>query len=97
MTEDAATLLTVWRSELRQLVRSQLQILLEQRNFEGAKIILGPVQPVDIAEAIEELPETLQVIAFRLLNKAEAIEVYEQLDPSVQQSLIQDFRGSRSD
>ena len=96
MTEDAATLLTVWRSELRQLVRSQLQILLEQRNFEGAKIILGPVQPVDIAEAIEELPETLQVIAFRLLNKAEAIEVYEQLDPSVQQALIQDFRDQEA-
>ena len=79
-------------SELRQLVRSQLQILLEQGNLEGAKALLVPVQPVDIAEAIEGLPESIQVIAFRLLSKAEAIEVYEYLDSAVQQKLIQEFK-----
>jgi magnesium transporter len=79
-------------SELRQLVRSQLQLLLEQRNLEGAKALLLPVQPVDIAEAIEELPESMQVIAFRLLSKAEAIEVYEYLDSGVQQALIEKFK-----
>jgi magnesium transporter len=77
--------------ELRQLVCSQLKILLEQKNWEGAKAILVPVQPVDIAEAIEELPETMQAIAFRLLAKDEAIAVYEYLDVSVQQVLLQDF------
>ena len=79
-------------SELRQLVRSQLKILLEQSNLEGAKALLVPVQPVDIAEAIEGLPESMQVIAFRLLSKTEAIEVYEHLDSAVQQSLIQEFK-----
>ena len=83
------------RQELRQLVRSELKILLEQENWEGAKIILQPVQPVDIAEAIEGLPETMQALAFRLLAKDEAIAVYEYLDPSVQQVLLQDF--SRQD
>jgi magnesium transporter len=33
----------------------------------------------------------MQVIAFRLLSKAEAIEVYEYLDSAVQQSLIEQF------
>jgi magnesium transporter len=80
------------RSELRQLVRSQLQLLLEKGNLEGAKALLVPVQPVDIAEAIEGLPESMQVIAFRLLSKAEAIEVYEHLDSPVQQALIQKFK-----
>jgi magnesium transporter len=80
------------RSELRQLVCTQLQILLEQRNLEGAKALLIPVQPVDIAEAIDGLPESMQAIAFRLLSKAEAIEVYEHLDSTVQQALIQKFR-----
>lgn len=79
-------------SELRQLVRNQLELLLEQGNLEGAKALLVPVQSVDIAEAIEGLPESMQVIAFRLLSKAEAIEVYEYLDSSVQQSLIQEFK-----
>ncbi|MBW4648274.1 MAG: magnesium transporter [Kastovskya adunca ATA6-11-RM4] len=80
------------RNELRQLVRTQLQMLLEQNNFQGAKALLVPVQPVDIAEAIEGLPETMQAIAFRLLSKAEAIEVYEYLDSSVQQALVEEFR-----
>ena len=78
--------------ELRLLVRSQLELLLESGNLEGAKSLLIPVQPVDIAEAIEGLPEATQLIAFRLLSKAEAIEVYEYLSTDVQQSLIQEFK-----
>ncbi len=82
----------VSRQELRELVRSQLERLLEQQNFQGAKALLVPVQPADIAEAIEGLPDTMQAIAFRLLSKNEAIEVYENLDTSVQQALIEDFK-----
>ena len=73
-------------------MRSQLQALLEQGNLPGAKALLVPVQAPDAAEAIEGLPETLQVIAFRLLPKGEAIEVYEYLDSSVQQALVQEFK-----
>jgi magnesium transporter len=83
---------TISRQELRELVQAQLKILLEQNNLEGAKALLVPVQPADIADAIEGLPETSQVIAFRLLPKAEAIAVYEHLDTTVQQSLIQEFK-----
>ncbi len=93
MTENLIPLQTISRSEIRQLVRTQLQMLLEQGNLQEAKQVLIPVQPVDIAEAIEGLPEAMQVIAFRLLSKAEAIEVYEYLDSSVQQSLIEEFKS----
>ncbi len=80
------------RRELRDLVRNQLQALLEQRDLQGAKAILKPVQPADIAEAIEGLPEAMQVIAFRLVSKDEAIEVYEHLDSGVQQALVEEFK-----
>lgn len=80
------------RKKLLQLVRSQLQLLLESGNLEGAKAILIPVQVADIAEAIEGLPEAMQAIAFRLLSKDEAIEVYEYLSPQVQQALLEDFQ-----
>jgi magnesium transporter len=80
------------RTELRDLVRAQLQVLLEQDNLQGAKSLLIPVQPPDIAEAIEGLPEAMQAIAFRLLSKNEAIEVYEHLDSSIQQSLLEEFK-----
>ncbi len=93
MTENTTPLQTTSRSELRQLVCSQLKMLLEQGNFQGVKALLVPVQPVDIAEAIEGLPQSMQVIAFRLLAKDEAIEVYENLDSSVQQSLVQEFKA----
>ncbi len=86
------TLQDVSRRELRELVRSQLQALLEQNDLQGAKAILVPVQPADIAEAIEGLPEAMQAIAFRLLSKGEAIEVYEYLDSSIQQALIEEFK-----
>ncbi|MEM8777957.1 MAG: magnesium transporter [Cyanobacteria bacterium P01_G01_bin.49] len=92
MDEKATAIQSSSRNELRQLVRDQLQLLLEQGNLEGAKALLVPVQPVDIAEAIERLPESVQLIAFRLLVKGEAIAVYEQLDSSVQQSLIEQFK-----
>ncbi|MGC9524867.1 MAG: magnesium transporter [Limnospira sp.] len=95
MTENnqtSASLATLSRKELRELVRSQLQVLLERGDLQAAKTILVPVQPADIAEAIEGLPETMQVIAFRLLSKDEAIEVYEHLDSSVQQSLCEKFK-----
>ena len=73
-------------------MRSQLQALLEQDNYQGAKALLVPVQPADIAEAIEGLPDAMQAIAFRLLSKSEAIEVYENLDSSIQQTLFEDFK-----
>ncbi len=89
---STTTLQDISRRELRDLVRSQLQALLDQNDLQGAKAILVPVQPADIAEAIEGLPEAMQAIAFRLLSKGEAIEVYEHLDSSIQQALIEDFK-----
>lgn len=91
-TEQATSTASFSRKELRELVRSQLQALLEQNNYQGAKALLVPVQPADIAEAIEGLPEAMQAIAFRLLSKSEAIEVYENLDTSIQQALVEDFK-----
>lgn len=81
------------REELRDLVRSQLQIFLEQGNLKDAKLLLVPVQAVDVAEVIGELPENLHAIAFRLLPKDEATEVYEHLDRSVQQALLEEFKN----
>ncbi|MBD2502071.1 magnesium transporter [Anabaena azotica] len=87
------TLGDVSRRELRDLVRTQLRMLLEAGDLQGAKAILVPVQPADIAEAIEGLPETMHALAFRLLSKDEAIEVYEYLDYSVQERLIAELKS----
>ncbi|WP_427159776.1 magnesium transporter [Aliinostoc sp. HNIBRCY26] len=83
----------VTRRELRDLVRTQLRMLLEAGDLQAAKSILIPVQPADIAEAIEGLPEAMHALAFRLLSKSEAIEVYEYLDYSVQERLIEELKS----
>lgn len=67
--------------------------MLAQNNLPGAKALLVPVQPADIADAIEDLPPQMQAIAFRLLSKDEAIEVYEHIDTSVQQLLIEELKS----
>jgi magnesium transporter len=81
------------RAELQEIVRSQLESLLQQSNLEAAKAILTPVQPADIADIIETLPSRLQVMVFRLLSKDKAIQVYEYLDTSVQEALLKDFNN----
>ena len=75
------------------VVAQQLESMLASGNYDAVKMLLEPVQPVDIAEAIGSLPRTLQALAFRLLSKDEAIEVYEYLDPAVQQSLLERLRS----
>ena len=79
---------------LAELLTQQLKGLLEAGNYDGVKLLLQPVQEVDIAEAIGGLPRTLQALAFRLLPKNEAIEVYEYLEPSVQQTLLERLRSN---
>jgi magnesium transporter len=76
-----------------EVVARQLEALLEVGNYDGAKLLLQPVQEVDTAEAIGSLPRTLQALAFRLLPKDEAIAVYEYLDAAVQQTLLERLRS----
>ena len=68
--------------------------LLTAGNYDAVKQLLEPEQPVDAADAISNLPTLQQAIAFRLLPKDEAIEVYEYLEPDVQQSLLERLRSS---
>jgi magnesium transporter len=78
---------------LAEMVASQLKALLEAGNYDGVKLLLRPVQEVDAAEAIGNLPRTLQALAFRLLPKDEAIAVYEYLPVDVQQTLVERLRS----
>ncbi|MDF5727730.1 MAG: magnesium transporter [Rhizonema sp. PD38] len=52
------------------------------------KIDLNRLQPVDAGEFITQLPQQQRAISFRLLNKRQAIHVFEYLPGEVQQELI---------
>lgn len=79
-------------TELRRIVGEQLKLFIAQRDYEGAKALLVPVQPVDVAEAIGGLPKAMQLVAFRLLPKKKAVEVYEHCSKAVQEALIAEFQ-----
>ncbi len=49
---------------------------------------LNSLQPVDVGEYIAQLPSKQRAIAFRLLNKHQATDVFEYLPPEVQEELI---------
>ena len=84
---------TVELELVAEVVSQQLESMLSVGNYDAVKLLLKPVQPVDIAEAIGNLPTNLQALAFRFLGKDEAISVYEYLDSATQQSLLRLLRS----
>ncbi|MBD2625572.1 magnesium transporter [Trichormus variabilis] len=69
---------------LTQDVRNSLDIA----DLNQLKCDLNCLQPVDVGEYISQLPEKQRAIAFRLLNKDQAIDVFEYLPTEVQEELI---------
>lgn len=92
-TNTQSSQATIPRQEIRDLVRAQLENLIAQNNLAGVKTLLTPVQPTDIAQAIEGLPENIQLVVFRLLGTEDAIAVYEQFNPITQKYLCEQFQS----
>lgn len=62
--------------------------LLDIADLNQLKSELNRLPAVDVGDYITELPPERRAIAFRLLNKAQAIDVFEYLPPEVQEELI---------
>ena len=64
-------------------------------NFNRLKLELSHLPAVDVGDYIAELPTARQAIAFRLLNKDQATDVFEYLPPEVQESLIDSLQATQ--
>ena len=62
-------------SELAEVVAQQLKTMLSAGSYDSVKMLLQPVQPVDIAEAIGNLPRTLQALLAEVRRLRDAEEV----------------------
>ncbi|MDF5709272.1 MAG: magnesium transporter [Nostoc sp. S4] len=62
--------------------------LLDATDLSQLKWDLNQLQPVDVGEFITQLPEKQRAIAFRLLNKNQATDVFEYLPTQVKEELI---------
>lgn len=72
--------------------RSPLLALLEEDNIQQARELLATKQPAQIIAQIATLPAQLQATAFYSLTRDKAIEVYQFLDTSMQQRLLENFK-----
>ncbi|MEJ1931147.1 magnesium transporter [Nostoc sp. NIES-2111] len=76
---------------LTQDVRNALDIA----DLNQLKWDLNRLQPVDVGEYIVQLPEKQRAIAFRLLNKNQAIDVFEYLPTEIQEELINSLHDAQ--
>ncbi len=65
--------------------------LLEEKKFAQTREILFEMNPADIGELFDELDEKQFLLAFRLLPKELAAEVFVEIDPDLQEQLIVAF------
>ncbi len=74
--------------EVRDRLAEDLAELIEERRFEAVKSLLAERNPPDVAEAVDRLPAHEEAIAFRLLPKDSAWQVFEHLSFEAQENLL---------
>jgi magnesium transporter len=69
-----------------------LQELIHASDLPAIDAWLGERSVVEVAEELERLPREDRAVPFRLLAKDRALEVFETLDPALQQELLEGLR-----
>ncbi len=72
----------------------ELAELLEGGDLELIDRWLGQADVVEIADELSRLPREQRAVPFRLLARDRALEVFELLDPSLQQELLEGMRDA---
>ncbi len=65
---------------------------LQEQHWQDLKNLLAPKNPVDVASLIAEFPPPERALLFRLLDKQQAVEVFECLEVDAQQELLGSFK-----
>ena len=72
----------------------EIDELLQGTDLELIDRWLAQADAVEIAEQLARLPRERRAVPFRLIGKDRALEVFELLDPSVQQELLEGLRDT---
>ncbi|MCC5896780.1 MAG: magnesium transporter [Phormidium sp. BM_Day4_Bin.17] len=70
-----------------------LQDILQEPSFGSAKETVNNLPVIELAHCLSEIDYRKRVLAFRLLEKERAIEVFEHLHPDQQADLVQDMEN----
>ncbi len=72
-----------------EIIKDEIEELLEQKKFSSVKTELEALNEVDIAELLDELSKENAVRLFRLLGKDVAADVFSYMDSKTQQNVIE--------
>ncbi len=72
-------------------LHEQIKTLIEEKRYKELKTILSEVNAIDIAEALNGLPENCMRVAFRLLGKDQAADAFVAMEHEEQELLIKSF------
>lgn len=74
-----------------------LQMLLQNRLFMQLRKELEEENPVDLAELIEEMTKDERILTMRLLPKDLAVDVFSEMDPDLQETLLSEITTEEID
>lgn len=80
---------------LREVVQPELELLIEQRNFPALKQALNEMDLHDVVEVLNEMPGKELGVAFRLLQRDRAAEVFGDLDIEQKEELLNVLTSER--
>lgn len=69
-------------------MKEKMLSLLEEKKYNDLYLLMQDMNPMDIADAFGEIDETERIVAYRLLNKDAAVDVFSYLDSDAQEDLI---------
>lgn len=74
-----------------------LQILLKNKEFMQLRKELEQENPVDLAELIEKMTKDERILTMRLLPKDLAVDVFSEMDPDLQETLLSEITTEEID
>ena len=82
--------------ELKEKFLSSVDKLFERRQFKSLKELLAVMAPADIAEILADKSPTERAFLFRLLQKDQAIDVFEFMEGTEREELLANFTDSEA-
>ena len=80
--------------ERREELLESVEEMTRRKQYTALRDLLVDLEPADIADLFDDLPEEMLPLLFRLLPKEPAAELFVELEPDVQEMLIRGFSNT---
>ena len=80
--------------ERRDELLEEIEEMTRRKQYKALRDVLVELEPADIADLFDDLPEEMLPLLFRLLPKEPAAELFVELEPDVQEMLIRGFSNT---